>query len=153
MSIYDYDVIGFDMDYSLLEYDFTRLQSLQWKFITEHMNKQGYPHLPKYEEVRDKAKQFQIKGVVDQVNGTVLKIGAAGEVMIAYKGFRKLDRNEVESLYQGRKIDLNFNLQKFNDKEQFQLVVDYFRAGSLCLFVFYVDLKENGAHFLAEKSY
>lgn len=51
-SIYDYDVIGFDMDFALIEYDFIKLMKCEYEFMIEFLeNMMNYPKFPNFSEI------------------------------------------------------------------------------------------------------
>lgn len=82
---------------------------------------------------------FNVKGVIDKINGTALKIGPKGEILTCFKGYRKLSKNEIEQIYGVNGHIPEFNYREHKSKEQFRNVVDYFGASILSIFTYIID--------------
>lgn len=125
----NYDVIGFDMDFTLFEYDFYKLLQLQWKFMKSYLEGElHYPELPLYEDLKHVLREYYAKCIIDQENGLLLKVGFEGDVLIAFKGYRKLDNEEIKRIYgeEGRIEGFQFVR---NNSSRFKFCVDFFAVG------------------------
>jgi hypothetical protein len=94
----DFDVIGFDVEHSLVKFNVRELSKL---FITEHLKALvplGYP-----QEICEF--DFNNLGVClnntiwDIKNGTILKLGEGKRILTAIKGFNKLSDQEISAIY------------------------------------------------------
>ncbi|MEE2901153.1 MAG: HAD-IG family 5'-nucleotidase [Myxococcota bacterium] len=99
-------MIGFDMDYTLLKYRKQSIEALSYKLTVEKLIKQyGYP--PELDSmVYDPA--FVVRGlVVDKKTGNIFKMDHHNHVGRVYHGRRLLSREERKSLYRNAKIRLS----------------------------------------------
>jgi len=85
---------------------------------------------------------YYAKGVIDIVNGLALKIGSQGEILTAFKGFKKLKRKEIEELYGENGHVPEFNFRENNHQNQFQIVTDFYKAAVLSFYIYFVEMRE-----------
>ena len=99
-------MIGFDMDYTLLKYRKQSIEALSYKLTVEKLIKlYGYP--PELDSmVYDPA--FVVRGlVIDKKTGNIFKMDHHNHVGRVYHGRRLLSRDERKSLYRNAKIRLS----------------------------------------------
>lgn len=152
--ISDYDVIGFDLDNTLLRYKVSAMVKLEYECLANYLvNVKGYPakHLRKpLEEDLD----FVQKGlIIDLARGNVLKVSADGFIRRASHGTRFMDDEELCSIYGAdRKWDVVVNYAKdmlltWNGPlaESMRSLLDYFDMPASLVFARCVDsLDEEG---------
>ena len=90
--------VGFDLDWTLADYERIPLEQLTFELATERLiAHHGYP-----EEIRKAAfrPNFPRRGLlIDKEAGTVLRMNRHRFVNLAYHGRRRLDRGDLKRLY------------------------------------------------------
>lgn len=101
----DIELVGFDMDYTLAEYQKAPMEQLQYDMTVERLiSDRGYPEAIRQLPYQP---QFIIRGlVVDKVTGHLIKLDAHGRVWRAIHGRRALLTAEVSSMYRDTKVRL-----------------------------------------------
>ncbi len=96
LGVSDYDVIGFDMDFCLINYNKKRLIRLQYEFTSKFLiNKKGYTDILHYDQIEQDIINLYFKCVVDLKYGTLLKMGTHGEILRVFKGNHRLGFKEI----------------------------------------------------------
>ncbi len=96
------DWVGFDMDYTLAIYNQAEMDRLSIDATVRKLIARGYPeelasaHYPL---------DFPIRGLlIDKKHGHVLKLDRFKHVQKGYHGLRRLERDELRSLYQSKRV-------------------------------------------------
>ena len=96
------DWIGFDMDYTLAIYRQEEMDRLSVQATAAKLLKRGYPDLVGQIEV---PVDFPIRGLlIDKKLGHVLKMDRFKVVQKAYHGLSPLSKEEIRTLYQGKRV-------------------------------------------------
>ena len=96
------DWVGFDMDYTLAIYRQVEIDRLSIEATVEKLLKRGYP-----EELANATYpiEFPIRGLlIDKKYGHILKLDRFKHVQKGYHGLRRLERDELRSLYLAKRI-------------------------------------------------
>ena len=141
----DIDIIGFDIDFTLLQYNKTNMIKLMYeslsKFLIIHKN---YPKQIKYQYNKEFIQSFSQKGfIIDYKNGNCLKIRKDKSIIKCYHGKKELNKEEINSIYENGKYYL-FKKSNSNMNESFYINVDNFHSQNLPLFMICVDLFDAG---------
>jgi 5'-nucleotidase len=125
------DMIGFDMDYTLLSYLRVPMESLAHRLTVDRLiNKRGYP-----EALREKPydPEFVIRGlVVDKQLGNIFKIDRFNHVGRCYHGRASLSKEDRRKLYRGEHIRLS--------NPRYYLVDTLFALPEMCLYADIIDM-------------
>ncbi|MFO0556301.1 MAG: HAD-IG family 5'-nucleotidase [Polyangiaceae bacterium] len=99
------DWIGFDMDYTLAIYRQEPMDRIAIAATVQKLIERGYPkELGDLEYPLD----FPIRGLlIDKKHGHILKMDRFKHVQKGYHGMRRLERDELRSLYQSKRIRPN----------------------------------------------
>ncbi len=91
----NYDVIGFDVDHCLAQYNVPNLLMMTYRAIISTMVKErSYPETML--ELGTASADFVAKGLVaDKKTGCLLKLGDGNQILRAYYGFVQLTPREV----------------------------------------------------------
>jgi HAD superfamily 5'-nucleotidase-like hydrolase len=96
------DWVGFDMDYTLAVYDQNQMDRLSIEATVAKLIDRGWPEM-----IRDLTYStgFPIRGLlIDKRLGHILKMDRYKVVQKGHHGMRPLQRDEIRSLYQAKKI-------------------------------------------------
>jgi len=129
------NVIGFDMDYTLVGYKIDAFEGLTHQLAVKRLvTKFGYPQsVERLEFDRNRA----IVGlVIDKRNGYLLKLSRFGKVKLAYYGLEEIDFRERREIYRERAIDLR--------DSDFQSLDTAFAISNGVLYSQLVELQKNG---------
>lgn len=89
--------VGFDMDYTLAEYNSPAMEELEYRLTAENLVKSGYPKEIlelKYDST------FAMRGLfMDKKLGNLVKVDSAGSILRASHGRTSLTRAEIEEMY------------------------------------------------------
>ncbi|XP_013104213.2 5'-nucleotidase domain-containing protein 1 [Stomoxys calcitrans] len=143
--ISDYDVIGFDLDGTLLRYNLNNMVPLEYELLVKYLMEKKYPRV-----LLDKQfdSDFIQKGlIVDAERGNLIKLAADGEILKATHGTRFLSSAEIEDVYgKSRKWDIaqdyiNDPLSAWNGpvSEKLRTLLDYFDIAASLVFAQAVD--------------
>ncbi|MCC6807772.1 MAG: HAD-IG family 5'-nucleotidase [Deltaproteobacteria bacterium] len=128
------NMIGFDMDYTLLSYLRVPMESLAHRLTVDRLIfKRGYPEL-----LREKAydPEFVIRGlVVDKQLGNIFKIDRFNHVGRCYHGRVGLEKEERRKIYRGEHIRLS--------NPRYYLVDTLFALPEMCLYADIVEMFDN----------
>jgi len=135
--------VGFDLDWTLADYDRAALDPLTFAlaqtFLVEEM---GYPAATRQAEFRP---EFPRRGlIVDRANGAVLKMNRHRYVGRAYVGRTRLAADERSRLYRLEPLDLA--------SERYYRVDTLFELPEVNLYAELVELSRRGAAPLAGKT-
>eukprot|EP00559_Dactyliosolen_fragilissimus_P000702 CAMPEP_0184866656 /NCGR_PEP_ID=MMETSP0580-20130426/23149_1 /TAXON_ID=1118495 /ORGANISM="Dactyliosolen fragilissimus" /LENGTH=592 /DNA_ID=CAMNT_0027366451 /DNA_START=122 /DNA_END=1900 /DNA_ORIENTATION=+ len=140
--------IGFDMDYTLAQYQQPAFDQLAFDGAKEKLVKAlGYP-----EEVLDFEydHNFWVRGlIIDTQRGNFLKIDRHKYVRIAYHGFNPITSKTRKALY-----SRNFNKVPSFSEKSFVNMDTLFQFVDASLFAALIDMKDSGKYeSLNDKSY
>ena len=141
----DIDIIGFDIDFTLLQYNKKNMIKLMYeslsKFLIIHKK---YPKQIKYQYHKEFIQSFSQKGfIIDYINGNCLKIRKDKSIIKCYHGKKELDKEEINSIYENGKYYL-FKKSNIIMNESFYVNMDNFHSQNLPLFMICVDLFDAG---------
>jgi HAD superfamily 5'-nucleotidase-like hydrolase len=127
------DWVGFDMDYTLAIYKQEEMDRISILATVQKLVERGYP-----EAIRslDYPVDFPIRGLlIDKKHGHILKMDRFKHVQKGYHGLRRLDRDELRSLYQAKRIRSNSaryhwvdTLYALSEAAVYARIIDYFEA-------------------------
>lgn len=102
----DYDVVGFDLDNTLLQYNLTNLFKLQYSFLSKYLTeKKGYSSIALSGELTDKDADFIQRGLfLDLSRGNVLHLKNDGFIIKATHGTKLMSDVSVENTYGKNRI-------------------------------------------------
>jgi len=94
-SLEGYDVIGFDIDHCLVQYNVPNLYRMTYHGLVDTLIKdRDYPK--SMHELTEEQFNFPMNGAIcDFETGCSLKLGADNTILRAYHGFRRLSLEEV----------------------------------------------------------
>ena len=141
---HDVDVIGFDIDFTLLLYNKKHMTRLIYESLCEFLIKyKNYPEKIRYSENKDFVDSFSCKNIViDFKKGNALKLRKDKSIIRAYHGKRELKKEEINSVYENGffpvfKISTHYN-------SDFYINIDSFQPQNLAIFLICVDLFDKG---------
>ena len=141
---HDVDVIGFDIDFTLLLYNKKHMTRLIYESLCEFLIKyKNYPEKIRYSENKDFVDSFSCKNIViDFKKGNALKLRKDKSIIRAYHGKRELKKEEINSVYENGffpvfKISTHYNCD-------FYINIDSFQPQNLAIFLICVDLFDKG---------
>lgn len=146
----DYDIIGFDLDGTLLRYNLEHMVPLEYELLVEYLVKRrNYPRalLDKHFD-----SDFVQKGlIVDADRGNLLKLSSEGVILKACHGTRFLSTSDIEDIY-GKDKKWNIAQDYIKDplsawngpvSEKLRTLLDYFDISSSLVFAHAVDALDN----------
>ncbi|EDW18113.2 5'-nucleotidase domain-containing protein 1 [Drosophila mojavensis] len=150
LDLMDYDIIGFDLDGTLLRYNLQEMTPLIYNVLKKYLVEvKGYsPALLS----KDLDMDFFQKGLMlDGVRGNVLKLSNEATILRASHGTRLLSDEEIENIYGAeRRWDMatafyNNPLSTWNGpaSEQMRTLLDYFDMPSALVFAQAVDVVDD----------
>ena len=97
-SLDQYDVIGFDVDHCLVQYNVPNLHAMTYRALSNVLVKErGYP--ASVQELTPEQLNFPLNALVcDKKTGCLIKLGENKLVLRAYFGFTPLSQAEVIGL-------------------------------------------------------
>lgn len=146
-SIMDYDIIGFDLDGTLLRYNLNHMVALEYKILTNYLVKvKGYPKC--LLEKPFNANFLQKGLIIDAERGNLLKLGADGTILRATHGTKLLSPEDVNKIYgESRQWTLAQEfirdpLSTWNGPaaEKLRTLLDYFDLAAALVFAQAVDI-------------
>lgn len=140
-SLKDIDVIGFDIDFTLLNYDKTNMTKLMYESISKYLiNHKNYPKRIKYQYNKDFVQFFSKKGfIIDFKYGNCLQVIKDKSIIKCYHGKKEYTQNEINRMYENGKYYL-FKKSNSIINESFYMITDNFHSQNLALFMLCVDL-------------
>eukprot|EP00730_Choanoeca_flexa_P008485 TRINITY_DN12495_c0_g3_i2.p1 TRINITY_DN12495_c0_g3~~TRINITY_DN12495_c0_g3_i2.p1 ORF type:complete len:531 (+),score=128.92 TRINITY_DN12495_c0_g3_i2:70-1662(+) len=92
--------LGFDMDYTLCEYNSPATEELTYKLIVDQLIEMGYSEKLRSFKYRP---DFPIRGlIVDRSYGNILKTDAYGHILQVYHGHKQLKVKRIREIYPTR---------------------------------------------------
>ena len=137
---HDVDVIGFDIDFTLLLYNKKHMTHLIYDSLCEFLIKhKNYPEKIRYSENKDFVDAFSCKNIViDYKRGNALKLRKDKSIIKAYHGKKELTKEEIYSQYENGTFSV-FNISIFYNSD-FCINIDSFQSQNVALFLICVDL-------------
>ena len=141
---HDVDVIGFDIDFTLLLYNKKHMTHLIYESLCEFLIKhKNYPEKIRYSENKDFVDAFSCKNIViDYKRGNALKLRKDKSIIKAYHGKKELTKEEIYSQYENGTFSV-FNISIFYNSD-FCINIDSFQPQNVALFLICVDLFDKG---------
>ena len=141
---HDLDVIGFDIDFTLLLYNKKHMTHLIYDSLCEFLIKhKNYPEKIRYSENKDFVDAFSCKNIViDYKRGNALKLRKDKSIIKAYHGKKELTKEEIYSQYENGTFSV-FNISIFYNSD-FCINIDSFQPQNVALFLICVDLFDKG---------
>ena len=141
---HDVDVIGFDIDFTLLLYNKKQMTHLIYESLCEFLIKhKNYPEKIRYSENKDFVDAFSCKNIViDYKRGNALKLRKDKSIIKAYHGKKQLTKEEIYSQYENGTFSV-FNISIFYNSD-FCINIDSFQPQNVALFLICVDLFDKG---------
>ena len=138
------DVIGFDIDFTLLLYNKKHMTHLIYdslcQFLITHKN---YPKKICYSENKSFVDSFSCKNIVlDFKRGNALKLRKDKSIIKAYHGKKELKKEEINTIYKNGSFPA-FKISTLYNSD-FYLNVDSFQPQNLAIFLICVDLFDKG---------
>ena len=140
----DVDVIGFDIDFTLLLYNKKNMVRLIYDSLGKYLiNHKNYPEKIKYEFNKEFADSFSCKNIViDYKRGNALKLRKDKSIIKCYHGSKELNKEEIKAIYDNESFPLFSKSILYN--EDFFTNIDSFMPQNLPLFLVCVDLFDKG---------
>ena len=140
----DIDVIGFDLDHTLVIYNNKNMINLLYSSYSNYLiSHKNYPKEISYENNEDFIINFTELGLIlDCEKGNVLKLSNNKEIIKAFHGKKKLSKEEILKFYPSEKFEeFDFNL-KFKENK-YLLNNGNFDYGTSALFSLCVEMLDN----------
>jgi len=137
----DFDAIGFDGDFTLLDYNVREQQILQYKATAEVLvNKRGYPAV--LLEIKNSDFDCAMNNVLmDGNTGCIVKLAPGNLVISGYLGYRKLSYREICDIYSTPPIIKDYNMLLQTDlTKNYMSAATYFKYTHTILFQKIIDL-------------
>ena len=140
----DVDIIGFDIDFTLLLYNKKNIIRLLYEGLVKYLiNHKNYPEKIKYEYNKEFIKSFSCKNIViDLKRGNALKLRKDKSIIKCYHGRKELNSEEIDSIYDNSSFPLFTKSVIYT--EDFYINIDSFQPQNLPLFLICVDLYDKG---------
>ena len=141
---HDVDVIGFDIDFTLLLYNKKNMTKLIYDSLCEFLIKhKNYPEKILYKENKDFVDSHSCKNIVlDFKKGNALKLRKDKSIIKCYHGKKELTKEEINSIYENGAFPA-FETSILYTKD-FYLNIDSFQPQNLSIFLVCVDLFDKG---------
>ncbi|XP_061391528.1 5'-nucleotidase domain-containing protein 1 [Musca vetustissima] len=144
--IADYDIIGFDLDGTLLRYNLNTMVPLVYELLVKYLvEERGYPRVMLEKPFNS---DYMQKGlIVDAERGNILKLSADGVILKAAHGTRFLQDSEIEAIY-GKARTWSTAIEYIDDplsawngpvSEKLRSLLDYFDLAASLVFGHAVD--------------
>ena len=140
----DVDVIGFDIDFTLLLYNKKNMVRLIYDSLGKYLiNYKNYPQKIKYEFNKEFVDSFSCKNIViDYKRGNALKLRKDKSIIKCYHGCKELNKEEIKSIYDNESFPLFSKSLLYT--EDYYINIDSFQPQNLPLFLVCVDLFDKG---------
>ena len=140
----DVDVIGFDVDFTLLLYNKKNMTQLIYDSIVKYLiNHKNYPEKIQYKYNKEFVDSFSCKNIViDYKKGNALKLRKDKTIIKCYHGKKELNKEEINSEYDNESFPLFVKSNIYT--EDFYINLDSFQPSNLALFMVCVDLFDKG---------
>ena len=141
---HDVDVIGFDIDFTLLLYNKKNMTKLIYDSLCEFLIKhKNYPEKILYKENKDFVDSHSCKNIVlDFKKGNALKLRKDKSIIKCYHGKKELTKEEINNIYENGTFNA-FETSILYTKD-FYLNIDSFQPQNLSIFLVCVDLFDKG---------
>ena len=140
----DVDVIGFDIDFTLLLYNKKNMTKLIYDSLCEFLIKhKNYPDKIHYSENKDFVDAISCKNIViDFKRGNALKLRKDKSIIKCYHGKKELTKDEIYKIYNnGAFPEFKISIVYTRD---YYINIDSFQPQNLALFLVCVDLFDKG---------
>jgi HAD superfamily 5'-nucleotidase-like hydrolase len=123
--------IGYDMDYTLINYDVKRWERAMYEYLKRRVLRVGWPV-----EDLEYDPAMTIRGLVlDRKFGNIIKPNRFGYVKRAYHGTKPLDFKTVRSVYSRISVDIR--------EDRWRLITTLFDLPVACLYAQLVDMLDR----------
>ena len=142
----EFDVIGFDIDHTLVRYNVANLARIieKWCMKTLMKDCEGYPdNLLEYCE--DNSIDIALNGaILDYNNDIFIKLSEDCRIMRAFWGFTELEDSEIEEIY-GKERHFEFSWWKYQDRVKgYEGFHSYVNTGVVSMISKLIEIKKNG---------
>lgn len=140
----DADIIGFDIDFTLVIYNQRNIEELIYKSDSQYlMHYKNYPDIISLDKNKDFIKKFIYKDIlIDLETGNILKLDGDKKIVICYHGKKLLTSEEINTIYKDGKYN-QFNKDNIYNN-YYRHVIDSFFTPIIPLFLLCVDLFDKG---------
>lgn len=140
----DVDVIGFDIDFTLLLYNKKNMNHLIYESLCKYLIiHKKYPEKIKYEYNKEFVEAFSCKNIlIDYNRGNVLKLRKDKSIIKCYHGLKELNNNEINAIYDNASFPLFQKSVLYT--EDYYMNIDSFQPQNLSVFLVCVDLYDKG---------
>ena len=141
---HDVDVIGFDIDFTLLLYNKKNMTKLIYDSLCEFLIKhKNYPDKIHYSENKDFVDAISCKNIViDFKRGNALKLRKDKSIIKCYHGKKEFTKDAIYKIYNnGAFPEFKISIVYTRD---YYLNIDSFQPQNLALFLVCVDLFDKG---------
>ncbi|GMH44237.1 hypothetical protein BSKO_12171 [Bryopsis sp. KO-2023] len=138
--------VGFDMDYTLVQYKSEAFETLAHDFTAEKLvSVFGYPDVVK--EFKFDWRYMMRGLIIDKKRGNIIKVDRHKYVKLAYHGFQPLTREERMDAYARSELRESF------DEPDYGMIDTLFSLAEAHLFMNLVQLKDANPGLLGNKTY
>lgn len=131
LNLRSIQAIGYDMDYTLVQYDVRAWEEKAYGYIRDRLKARGWP----VESLRFDPDLVMQGLILELQEGNIVKANRFGYVKRAFHGTRPLDFNTQRRTYQQTLIDLHENRWKFMNTS--------FSISEACMYMQLVDLLDQ----------
>jgi HAD superfamily 5'-nucleotidase-like hydrolase len=132
--------IGFDMDYSLVQYNVANWEAAAYRYAKQALARLGFPV-----DSLTFTDELVVRGcIVDKRLGNFVHADRFGYVRRAMHGTRRLSRQEVHSIYGRQEVDLR-------NTGRWEFMNTLFSISEGCLYAQLVDKLDDGSLFTEAK--
>lgn len=132
LNLNSIQVIGYDMDYTLVHYDSQRWESRAYESVKQTLGERGWP----VRELSFEPERVSLGLIMDKDLGNVVKANRFGHVRSACHGTRVLGFEQWRSIYGAAPIDLA--------ESRWEFMNTLFALSESCLYIQLVDLLDQG---------
>jgi 5'-nucleotidase len=132
LNFHSIQVVGYDMDYTLVHYDSERWEARAYDAVRQTFAERGWP----VGELRFEPQRVSLGLILDRELGNLVKANRFGHVRGACHGTRMLGFEEWRSVYGTAPVDLG--------EPRWEFMNTLFALSESCLYIQLVDLLDQG---------